>query len=301
MRRNKKKRGSRVLSFGLSIVVFACLCVSSVIDVCAASSYSSIFTDSYNVMSFADATDATISMTASGSTYATWRGTSQNGSASDWLFEFFLEPNDFLANLNYSNRNHVTWRVSLWRSYAGKYDKDGLFININSQYYLSNAIYPSRIIDDGTGYTSFYFDFDLPSYVADLNYIALYIPFTAAQASVAVETYEFKVVSYGEADEIIEQFGSNYSYPSTGGIDDYYAQESETLDKVGSYMQEAQDNWAGIGDLMGQYAGGFGAVRSMINELTSIPFFQILLMISLAVGSCLLLLGIALSAGRRGR
>lgn len=172
-----------------------------------------------DVAAFANATECIVTRTGGNDEMILYLASSQSGGAQDWLVEMFFTDSagvNRLANLDYSKRNHVTWEFRLWGRNQGQYDPNECYISFDAVYNDAYAIYPSNVKVNPSGYTQIYYDFDLPSYCTDLDFMALYMPFNTALTDLNIELYEFTLVSYGEADEIIENDNKNHESLMSG-------------------------------------------------------------------------------------
>lgn len=163
-------------------------------------------------------------------------------------------------------------------------------------------IYPSKYDhNDSHGYR-FYFNVNIPSGTYSFQFLNIHF---SSNRSLSTYTTNHAIspltftISTG-SDEIIEQFGSNYSKPNTSDIDNYNNAESQLYNGVESSLDDINSQWKNInGDLL-QYQGAFFAVNKFFNNLTGLDWIKVVLILSVSIGMFALLLG-AVNSVFKGR
>lgn len=154
-------------------------------------------------------------------------------------------------------------------------------------------VYPSKFDhNDSHGYR-FYFNVNIPSGTYSFQFLNIHFSSNRSLSTYtsnhAISPLTFTIAT--GSDEIIEQFGSNYSKPNTSDIDKYNNAESQLYDGVESSLDNITSQWNNIGGSLLQYQGAFLSVGKFFNNLTNIGWVKVVLVLSVAIGMFALLLG----------
>lgn len=97
----------------------------------------------------------------------------------------------------------------------------------------------------------------------------------------------------------VDRYEPDYTVPGDGVGEDLDDKQQDALDQVGDGSQAFEDVQVGVLDTLALYATSFLAVGVLLDTFLEIDFVDNLFVISLAVGSFALLLGLVLSFTRR--
>lgn len=297
----KEKRKTSILSFGLSIMVCACLCVFSVFDVSASSAVSSVGIvdmQNFNVLSsevYQGWNDSYYSSPGAVNKYPDFVYCSLSAPSSATEKEFNavrvkFQYDESLILPEPGTSYKVTFYVMISNlattkdAYLVRYTRPGPNGDVVVQ---SNAY-----VDDTDGYRKFYFDFVLTAdqIVNNFRDFTFLVNLDNYPTVSSFQFRDLKIVKQGRFDGIASEFGE-YSDPDTGAADDYYNTESALIDQIDPGINDMLDDWLDIPGTIFEFQSGFFAIASFFNALAGIPFISALLIISVCVGVFALLLG----------
>lgn len=104
---------------------------------------------------------------------------------------------------------------------------------------------------------------------------------------------KLEMTVFSATDQIIEQFGSDYTPPDTSDKEQYDQALEDSKDYVESALSGFQDNWKGVDAVLVDFQGAFLGFSAFFNDLVKSTFFDPLLMLSVCLGVVALLLGAA--------
>lgn len=123
----------------------------------------------------------------------------------------------------------------------------------------------------------------------------VYIDFYSLSTNVWVQVDAIKLTIERKR---VDRYEPDYTVPGDGIGEELDDVEKDALDQVGDGQQAFEDVQIGVLDTMATYATSFLAVAYILDTFLEIEFVDHLLVISLAVGSFALLLGLTLSFTR---
>lgn len=220
-----------------------------VMSASAATTYSTVFYESYDIFLFLDGLGATVQKVSSGTDQAAYRFTGAVAGREAVIGVDFetASGGNFTQGIDPGNRNRVTFRILFSGSVASLLNLENMYITFDDGLLNFQHFSPVKMTTNNDQSMFVDWDFYLPeewtiegggSYSWDiLNSMYLYMPFKKNVQTFTVTMYRFSIQSTGPNDDIIdEDYG--YSKPSTPEQDAGLEAGNNLLDEMTDAVDE---------------------------------------------------------------